>query len=105
MIPSPVFFTTAEDSGFLQDFQNRILTDSRVKNPETFLNYPIVYIHYWPSQTITYIEKKSGEEKSFTKYDVYVGESIDLFCMAAGKMEPVGDCGRRCGKSVPLLEP
>ena len=95
MIPSPVFFTTAEDSGFLQDFQNRILTDSRVKNPETFLNYPIVYIHYWPSQTITYIEKKSGEEKSFTKYDVYVGESIDLL----GRTNQHFDTGKKAGSS------
>ena len=78
MIPAPVFFTTAEDSGFLQDFKNRITNDSRVKNPETFLNYPIVYIHYWPSQTISYTERETGQEKSFTRYDVYVGESIDL---------------------------
>ena len=91
MIPSPVFFTTAEDAGFLQDFQNRILTDSRVKDPETFLNYPIVYIHYWPSQTITYVEKKSGQEKSFTKYDVYVGESIDLL----GRTNQHFDTGRK----------
>ena len=95
MIPSPVFFTTAEDSGFLQDFQNRILTDSRVKNPETFLNYPIVYIHYWPSQTITYVEKKSGEEKSFTKYDVYVGESIDLL----GRTNQHFDTGKKAGSA------
>ena len=75
---SPVFFTTAEDTGFLQDFQNRILHDSRIKQPETFLNYPIVYIHYWPSQTISYFDKKTGLEKTSTKYDVYVGESNDL---------------------------
>lgn len=77
MIPAPVFFTTAEDTGFLQDFENRILNDPRVTKPEVFLNYPIVYIHYWPSQTISYVDK-TGLEKSFTKYDVYVGESIDL---------------------------
>ena len=76
MIPSPVFFTTPEDTKFLQEFQERI--KDRVQKPETFLNYPIVYIHYWPSQTISYTDKKTGAEKSFTKYDVYVGESIDL---------------------------
>ena len=76
MRPSPVFFTTAEDTKFLQEFQERIR--DRVQKPETFLNYPIVYIHYWPSQTISYTDKKTGTEKSFTKYDVYVGESIDL---------------------------
>lgn len=75
---SPVFFTTSEDAGFLQDFQNRILNDPRVKQPETFLNYPIVYIHYWPSQTLSYIEKKTGVERTVTKYDVYVGESNDI---------------------------
>lgn len=77
-MPSPVFFTTAEDTQFLQEFQERIKNDPRVKDPQTFLNYPIVYIHYWPSQTISYTEKKTGLEKSYTKYDVYVGESNDL---------------------------
>ena len=62
MIPSPVFFTTAEDTKFLQEFQERIR--DRVQKPETFLNYPIVYIHYWPSQTISYTDKKTGTEKS-----------------------------------------
>ena len=76
MIPSPEFFITPEDTRFLQEFQERI--KDRVQKPDTFLNYPIVYIHYWPSQTISYIEKKTRKEKSFTKYDVYVGESNDL---------------------------
>ena len=76
MIPSPEFFTTPEDSRFLQEFQVRI--KDMVQKPDTFLNYPIVYIHYWPSQTFSYTDNKTGEEKSITKYDVYVGESNDL---------------------------
>jgi hypothetical protein len=93
MIPAPVFFSTAEDSGFLQDFKNRIQNDSRVKNPDTFLNYPIVYIHYWPSQTINYVEKKTGLEKTLTKYDVYVGESIDLL----GRTNQHHESGKKAG--------
>ena len=76
MIPSPEFFTTPEDTRFLLEFQERI--KDRVQKPETFLNYPIVYIHYWPSQTIPYLDKKTGTEKFLTKYDVYVGESNDV---------------------------
>ena len=93
MIPAPVFFSTAEDSGFLQDFKNRIQNDSRVKNPDTFLSYPIVYIHYWPSQTINYVEKKTGLEKTLTKYDVYVGESIDLL----GRTNQHYESGKKAG--------
>ena len=76
MIPSPEFFMTPEDTRFLQEFQERI--KDMVQKPDTFLNFPIVYIHFWPSQTITYINSKTGEEVSKTKYDVYVGESNDL---------------------------
>ena len=94
-IPPPVFFTTAEDTGFLQDFQNRILNDPRVTKPEVFLNYPIVYIHYWPSQTISYVEKKTGQEKSITKYDVYVGESIDLL----GRTNQHYDTGKKASSA------
>ena len=93
MIPAPVFFSTAEDAGFLQDFKNRIESDSRVKDPGTFLNYPIVYIHYWPSQTINYVEKKTGLEKTITKYDVYVGESIDLL----GRTNQHHEAGKKAG--------
>ena len=75
MALSPEFFMTPEDTRFLQEFPERI--KDMVQKPDTFLNYPIVYIHFWPSQTITYINSK-GEEKSTTKYDVYVGESNDL---------------------------
>lgn len=78
MASRPIIFTTIEDNTFLKDFQNRILNDPHVHEPETFLNYPTVYIHYWPSKTITYTEKKTGKEKSITKYDVYVGESNDI---------------------------
>lgn len=91
MVPSPVFFTTAEDTGFLQDFRNRILTDPRIKNPETFLNYPIVYIHYWPSLSIPYVEVKTGLNKVLTKYDVYVGESNDLI----GRTNQHHDTGKK----------
>lgn len=92
-MPSPVFFTTAEDTQFLQEFQERIKNDPRVKDPQTFLNYPIVYIHYWPSQTISYTEKKTGLEKSYTKYDVYVGESNDLI----ERTNQHYDAGRKAG--------
>lgn len=95
MVPAPVFFTTAEDSRFLQDFPNRIKNDPRIQNPDTFLNYPIVYIHYWPSQIITYVERNTGLERSFTKYDVYVGESIDL----VGRTNQHYDTGKKAGST------
>lgn len=69
MIPSPEFFITPEDTKFLQEFQERI--KDRVQKPDTFLNYPIVYIHYWPSQTVSYIEKRQGK-KSLSPNTMYM---------------------------------
>ena len=70
----PIVFTTQEDPGFIQDLENRIKAN---RNSNFLLNYPIVYIHYWVSDTISYTDRR-GNTHSYNKYGVYVGESNDV---------------------------
>lgn len=70
----PIIFTTQEDPRFIQDLENRIKAK---KNSDFLLHYPIVYIHYWVSGTVSYTDKR-GNPKSYNKYGVYVGESNDV---------------------------
>ena len=70
----PIVFTTQEDPRFIQDLENRIKATS---NSDFLLNYPIVYIHYWVSGTVSYVDKR-GNPHSYNKYGVYVGESNDV---------------------------
>ena len=72
----PIIFTTQEDSCFLTNLETRI-KNAKISNPEYLLKYPIVYIHYWQSQLISYTDK-NGVCQSYPKYDIYVGESIDV---------------------------
>lgn len=70
----PIVFTTQEDSRFIQDLENRI---KATRNSDFLLNYPIVYIHYWVSGTVSYTDKR-GNPHSYNRYGVYVGESNDV---------------------------
>ncbi|MCQ2145139.1 MAG: DUF2075 domain-containing protein [Bacteroidales bacterium] len=75
MASVPIIFTTPEDLPFIGEFRQRIIQGTH--DSKYLLNYPVVYLHYWPSETITYT-KRNGEVVSKQKYDVYVGESNDI---------------------------
>ena len=70
----PIVFTTREDPLFIQELEDRI---KATHNSDFLLNYPIVYIHYWVSGTVSYTDKR-GNPHSYNKYGVYVGESNDV---------------------------
>ncbi len=72
----PIFFSTPEDRSFPKDLLKRIQGESS-DNADLLLHYPIVYIHFWPGKTISYIDKK-GNPHSKQLYNVYVGESNDI---------------------------
>lgn len=73
----PIVFTTPEDSSFLADLGDRIKSNLSDKASEVLLKYPIVYIHYWLSNTVSYVDRR-GVRHSYPQYDIYVGESIDV---------------------------
>lgn len=68
-----IVFTTTEDTGFLENLPNRIKANHSDKEADILLNYPTVYIHYWPKRRITY--EHNGQKYTRIKYGVYVGES------------------------------
>ncbi|MBO7117217.1 MAG: DUF2075 domain-containing protein [Bacteroidales bacterium] len=70
----PIIFTTKEDSSFISDLENRI---KQSKGFEYLLDFPIVYIHYWAVDKISYVDK-DGVAHSYDQYDVYVGESNNV---------------------------
>ena len=70
----PIVFTTQEDPGFIQDLENRIKAN---RDCSFLLHYPIVYIHYWVSGSVSYTDRH-GKTHSYNKYGVYVGESNDV---------------------------
>ena len=65
----PIIFTTKEDPGFIYELEGRIKTIDR---SELLLDYPTVYIHYWPVGHVDY-QDKAGKTHSFNRYDVYIG--------------------------------
>ena len=75
MTTLPIIFTTAEDKGLACNLEKRVRES--LANPDLLLNYPVVYIHYWPSERIKYVDRE-GLQRSRTKYDIYIGESIDV---------------------------
>lgn len=70
----PIIFTTKEDPGFIDELEGRIKTIDR---SELLLDYPTVYIHYWPVGHVDY-QDKAGKTHSFNRYDVYIGESNNV---------------------------
>jgi len=73
----PIIFTTTEDSAFLSQLENRIKTSPVLTKPDMLLEFPIVYIHYWPSKVITYVDK-TGVTHTRQMFDIYIGESNDV---------------------------
>lgn len=71
---SIVFFTAPEDKSFLNNLKDRINAQA---NATLLLDYPSVYIHYWVTNTVTYIDS-TNQEHTYHKYDVYIGESNDV---------------------------
>lgn len=63
-IAEPVIFRIRDDRAELEKFQEKELPAEEIKTQELISDYPTVYIHCW---------KKSE------KYEVYVGESNDIF--------------------------
>lgn len=70
----PIVFTTPENKDFLLNLESK-LKDSR--DSDILLKYPTVYIHYWLTETIHYIDKK-GKPQTYNRYGVYVGESNNV---------------------------
>lgn len=73
----PTIFSTQEDELFISSLEQRVKSDPTVKDSDLILKYPIVYIHYWQTKLCSYIDKK-GVTHNWWKYNIYVGESIDV---------------------------
>ena len=73
----PIIFSTQEDKSFVSSLEQRVKSDPSVNDADLILKYPIVYIHYWQSKPCSYVDKK-GVTHNWWKYDIYVGESIDV---------------------------
>lgn len=72
----PIVFTTPENEGFFNELQNRIIDGRSEKECDILLNYPTVYIHYWPKKRINF--EHNGQQFTKIKYGVYVGESNNV---------------------------
>ena len=70
----PIIFTTSEDPKFVDELEGRIQS---IDKSEFLLNYPVVYIHYWAVDQVTY-QDRNHQTHSFTRYDVYIGESNNV---------------------------
>lgn len=74
---TPIVYTTTEDSSFLQNMASYIEKDVQDNSASYLLDYPIVYIHFWPKKSFVYVDSR-GREISKTGFNVYVGESNDV---------------------------
>ena len=72
----PIIFTTEEDNAFIENLERRIKTET-VGKSDLLLNYPTVYIHYWPVDQIIY-QDRNDKTQSYFRYDVYIGESNNV---------------------------
>ena len=69
ILDKPSLFKTPENKGFLDSLADRIIEYK--KNHRIFLEYPIVYIHYWP------VESPSSDPNR-PLFEIYIGESNDI---------------------------
>lgn len=78
IVTLPLVFTTNEDGDFLNKLESRIVDEYKGSaKANLLLQYPVVYIHYWLSNTISYVDN-NGVENNINKYDIYVGESNNV---------------------------
>lgn len=63
-VAEPVVEKVQDNISALKVFEKEILESSNEKLKDTILNFPVVYIHTW---------------KSKSNYEVYVGESNNIF--------------------------
>ena len=74
MVSMPIIFTSMEDKDFPEKIKEKI---SSCNDSELLLKYPVVYIHYWPSEKTEYT-LRTGQTVERQRYDIYIGESNDI---------------------------
>lgn len=74
---TPIIYTTTEDRSFLKDMAAKIREGVSSKEASFLLDYPVVYIHFWPGKAIEYTDKR-GQTFTRQSFNVYIGESNDV---------------------------
>ena len=74
---TPIIYTTTEDRSFLKDMAAKIKEGVSSDEASFLLDYPVVYIHFWPGKAIEYTDKR-GQIVVKPSFNVYIGESNDV---------------------------
>ena len=73
----PIVYTAIEDQSFLNDMTAKIKEGVSSEEAPFLLDYPVVYIHFWPGKTIVYTNNR-GQTVNIQGFNVYIGESNDV---------------------------
>lgn len=74
---TPIIYNTTEDLSFLNDMTAKIKEGVSSEEASFLLDYPVVYIHFWPGKAIEYTDKR-GHAATRHSFNVYIGESNDV---------------------------
>jgi len=73
----PIVYSIKEEASLINGLSSHIREETDIESAKVLLSYPVVYIHYWPGQSLEYIDR-NGNTVSKKRYNVYVGESNDI---------------------------